>query len=94
MADPFYNALSVGLAALQVPITPGTSVLISRPADGTAGIVYIGTDAAVTTATGTPVRPGYAVGLSGRSSGTGPATGVWLISDTAATDVRYLAGTY
>ena len=88
-----YGALVAGVAAVQVPITAGTSVLLARPA-GTLGTIYVGTDSAVTTATGIPCGPGQAIGLSGRPPGGGPGSGVWVIADLAATDVRWLAGTY
>jgi hypothetical protein len=88
-----YGALVAGVAAVQVPVTAGTAVLISRPS-GTLGTIYVGTDNAVTTATGVPCGPGQAIGLSGRPSGGGPGSGVWVISDTPATDVRWIAGTF
>jgi hypothetical protein len=74
-------------------VPAGSCGRAARPA-GTVGTIYVGTDNAVTTADGTPVPPGCALGLSGRPAGAGPGSGVWVISDTAATNVRWLAGTY
>jgi hypothetical protein len=89
-----YGALSVTNATQQVPIPAGSSVLLARPTGG-AGTLYVGTDNAVTTATGVPVLAGQSIGLSGRPAGGGPGTGVWLISDqVAGVDVRWLLGTY
>lgn len=89
----FFGDIAVGVAAAELAIPRGSAVLLKRPAAAT-GTVYVGFDSTVTTLTGTPVEPGEAIGLSGRISGAGPGSGIWLIADAAGSNVRYLLGTY
>jgi hypothetical protein len=63
---------------------PSDSVLIQNL--GT-GIVYVDGNSAVTTATGVKIVSGATLIISGPNS----VGALYLISDTAATDVRYLA---
>lgn len=65
-------------------VEPSASVLIQNL--GT-GIVYVDGDPAVTTATGVKIAAGTTLTVVGPDS----VGALYLISDTAATDVRYLA---
>jgi hypothetical protein len=51
------------------------------------GIVYVDGDPGVTTATGVKITAGTSITISGPDS----LGSLFLVSDTAATDVRYLA---
>jgi len=65
-------------------VEPSASVLIQNL--GT-GIVYVDGDPAVTTVTGVKIAAGTSLTVVGPDS----VGALYLISDTAATDVRYLA---
>ena len=70
---------------VRLPVTePSTSVLIQNL--GT-GIVYVDGDPAVTTSTGVKIAAGTNLTIVGPDD----IGALYLISDTAATDVRYLA---
>lgn len=75
----------VGTTPVLLPVVePSSTVLIQNL--GT-GIVYVDGDPAVTTATGVKIAAATTLTISGPDS----VGALYLISDTAATDVRYLA---
>lgn len=78
-----YGNLVVGLTAVPVPFlqSPRETFAISNL--GTVN-VYLGFDASVTTTTGYPILPaGGSISIDGNVQ-------VWLISGSAAQDVRYI----
>jgi hypothetical protein len=75
----------VGVTPVLLPVVePSASVLIQNL--GT-GIVYVDGDPAVTTTTGVKIAAGTSITVVGPDD----VGALYLISDTAATDVRYLA---
>ena len=76
-----YGAFAVGLTAVPLPTNATAPKEVFTLQNMSAGKLYWGSDNLVTALTGFPVIPSIAIDYGGP---------VFLISDTAAQDVRYV----
>ncbi len=81
MSSGSYGTVSVGLTATPCPSNSQPLRESFSVYNLGSGKLYWGTDSSVTTATGFPCLPGFAADYGGP---------VWLVSDTAGQDVRWL----
>ena len=76
-----YGPVLVGLVAVPLPTNTFAPKEVFTLQNMSAGKLYWGSDNAVTVLTGFPVIPSIAIDYGGP---------VWVVSDTAAQDVRYV----